>query len=184
MSDDQTASAGEQATEEKPAATGDEKGTEQKTDNNLEDLSPTELAELLRTTRREAAKYRTRAKELEPFEAQAREAQEAQKTELQKVMEQLEQFKTQASESTLEAARLRVAFEKGLTPAQARRLVGSTEDELMADADELVETFKTPNPTPAGRPRESLRGGREPDQEAVELDPAKLAAMVRRDSFI
>ncbi|WP_369147036.1 hypothetical protein [Streptomyces sp. R44] len=40
-----------------------------------------------------------------------------------------------------EALRIRVAAEKGLTPAQAERLRGSTKEELEADADALKELF-------------------------------------------
>ena len=56
---------------------------------------------------------------------------------------------------------------KGLTEVQAKRLVGATEEELEADADELLESFggaketdsKTGKPT---RPREALRSGAVP----------------------
>jgi hypothetical protein len=37
--------------------------------------------------------------------------------------------------------RLNIGLEKGLTPAQAARLQGSTEDELKADADKLLADF-------------------------------------------
>jgi len=40
--------------------------------------------------------------------------------------------------------RLEVASEQGLTSAQAKRLVGTTRDELEADAKELLDTFKAP----------------------------------------
>lgn len=39
----------------------------------------------------------------------------------------------------LRADRAEVAAEKGLTPAQAKRLQGSTKDELAADADEFIK---------------------------------------------
>ena len=42
--------------------------------------------------------------------------------------------------------RLEIAAEKGLTPAQARRLVGNTREELEADADELLEAFGAKKP--------------------------------------
>ena len=49
----------------------------------------------------------------------------------------------------LEGMELRrdVAARKGLTPAQAKRLVGDTEEELLQDADEIVALFgpKGPN---------------------------------------
>jgi hypothetical protein len=44
----------------------------------------------------------------------------------------------QAKESEERALRAEVANAKGLTPAQAKRLVGGTREELEADADELL----------------------------------------------
>lgn len=41
----------------------------------------------------------------------------------------------------LEVEKLRVALEKGLTPFQAKRLVGTNKEELEADADEILANF-------------------------------------------
>lgn len=41
----------------------------------------------------------------------------------------------------LENLRLTVAVEKGLNAAQLKRLIGSTKEELLADADELLKSF-------------------------------------------
>ncbi|MFI9123890.1 hypothetical protein ACIGW0_31615 [Streptomyces bikiniensis] len=49
-----------------------------------------------------------------------------------------------------EALRIRVAADKGLTPAQAERLRGSTKEELEADADALKELFGATNTDGAG----------------------------------
>lgn len=40
-----------------------------------------------------------------------------------------------------ENLRLKVALQKGLSETQAKRLIGTTEEELAADADELVKSF-------------------------------------------
>lgn len=45
----------------------------------------------------------------------------------------------QAKDAETRALRAEVANAKGLTPTQAKRLVGSTKEELEADADELVK---------------------------------------------
>lgn len=45
----------------------------------------------------------------------------------------------QAKESEARALRAEVANAKGLTPTQAKRLVGATKEELEADADELLK---------------------------------------------
>lgn len=44
-----------------------------------------------------------------------------------------------ASSAARRAEVAEVANEKGLTPSQAKRLVGSTREELLADADELLK---------------------------------------------
>jgi hypothetical protein len=82
----------------------------------------------------------------------------------QALAEQVKQMQQQMREAELRAARLEVAAAKGLTPAQAARLQGSTREELDADADQLKELFPT-NPTsgtpgtPAPDPSQGARGG-------------------------
>jgi hypothetical protein len=53
--------------------------------------------------------------------------------------ERVAQIERQAQESESRAMRAEVANAKGLTPSQAKRLVGATRDELEADADELLK---------------------------------------------
>ncbi|MEV4939552.1 hypothetical protein [Streptomyces zaomyceticus] len=63
-----------------------------------------------------------------------------------------------------DALRIRVAAEKGLTPAQAERLRGSTKEELEADADALKELFGSPAPHNNPNPGAHRSGGnRGPD---------------------
>jgi hypothetical protein len=111
--------------------------------------------------------------------------EEANKTEAQKLADKAAAAEKKASEAELKALRLEVAGEKGLTPAQAKRLIGGSREELEADADELIKTFgKTedkPTGGPSGRPKERLRGGNDPtDHDDDERDPRKLAARVPR----
>lgn len=46
-----------------------------------------------------------------------------------------------AKAAKAEALKFSVALDKGLTKVQAKRLLGDTEEELEADADELLESF-------------------------------------------
>lgn len=64
--------------------------------------------------------------------------EEANKTEQQRLAERAETAEKELATTRLEATRNQVALEKGLTPNQAKRLVGSTPEELAADADELL----------------------------------------------
>lgn len=93
--------------------------------------------------------------------------------------------------------RLQVALDKGLTAAQAKRLVGDTIEDLEADADEIIETFGA-KPSkgsddddendgkddaqrpPSRKPSDDLKGGTDPTRSPIETDPAKLAASVPR----
>jgi len=93
--------------------------------------------------RREKRAAEKRANELE---ARLKEFEDRDKTELQRAIERAEAAESRISEIESRALRLEVAAEKGLTTAQAKRLVGTTREELEADADELLETFKVAEP--------------------------------------
>lgn len=114
---------------------------------------------------------------------------EASKTDSERTSENLtaaekraDEAEKRADEAESRLLRLEVAQEKGLTAAQAKRLVGATREELESDADELLEMFKVRNSgrTRTHRPTESLKTGRSPDEAPEETDPRRLASKVRR----
>lgn len=74
---------------------------------------------------------------------------------------------------------LRVGLRLGLPEELIDRLRGSTEEEVMEDAEGLLALVNPKRPTD-GRPKQRLRGGTEPAQEPEETDPRKLAAQVPR----
>lgn len=81
----------------------------------------------------------------------------------------------------IEAAELRrrVAAAKGLSETQAKRLHGETEEELTADADELLAAFK-PDRQPTDRPPVAkLRPGAVPDAEPAP-DYGSIAERIAR----
>lgn len=83
-----------------------------------------------------------------------------------------------ADAAELRATRLEVAAEKGLTPAQAKRLAGSTREEIEADADEVLRDFPaTPAKpvVPKPDPSQGARGGT--TARATSLGAAVAAAM-------
>lgn len=53
--------------------------------------------------------------------------------------ERVAEIERQAKQSEERALRAEIANAKGLTPTQAKRLVGATKEELEADADELLK---------------------------------------------
>jgi hypothetical protein len=135
----------------------------------------------------EAANLRKRVKELEPLAQKAKDLEDAQKSEGQKLNDAKSKAEKDAASAAAEAARLRVALKKGLTEVQAKRLVGETEEELKADADELLASFKPPEGDPKDgeddpkpdvkrRPTEKLTPGSVPEVDPdEETDPRKLA---------
>lgn len=120
--------------------------------------------------RRRAAAAERDAKALK---AKLDELEQANLSELQKAQKAAADATASASQAQQEALRLRVAVNKGLPASLVDRLRGSTEEEMTADADELLKLV-TPQQgvvQPAG-PRPDLsqgaRGG-----TAAQGDPAK-----------
>lgn len=126
-----------------------------------------------------ARKHEKRAKELEPLAAKLAELDEKQKTDEQRLVERAEKAEGQLPTLQAENLRLRVAIAKNLPADLVDRLRGDTQDELTADADKLLELVgdgKPPTPKP-----DRTQGAK--GEAAEETDPAKLAAMVSRDSW-
>lgn len=119
------------------------------------------------------------------LEKRIAEIDDKDKTEQQRLADRLATAEKALADAESKALRYEVASAKGLTHAQAKRLVGATKEELESDADELLETFGTPEgrKPPTRKPVENLRGGSEPDAEPEESDPEKLAALHPRGSY-
>ena len=76
--------------------------------------------------------------------------------------------------------RLEVGYELGLPLSLAKRLQGGTREEMLADAEALVELV-TPAKIPGTRkPTEALRVGLAPDTEPEETDLNKLGERMFR----
>lgn len=148
-------------------------------------LSPEALSAELKKVRAEAAKYRTQLRDLKPMAEKAKALEEAGKSEIEKATEKLSAAEKRALEAETRALRLEVAIDKGLTPVQAKRLIGSTLEELSADADALLESFGGKKPPVPGKPQERLQSGQggDPDDGLDSFDPDKLAALVPRSVF-
>lgn len=162
------------------------KGDDKKDDDDLGDAGKSAL-DKERKARRDAER------EKRDLAAKLKEFEDADKSASDKAAENAKD----AAEQRARADRLQVALDKGLTSAQAKRLVGSTLEELESDADEILETFggkpskgsdddgdddgkddaKRP---PSRKPSDDLKGGTDPTQSPTETDPAKLAESVPR----
>jgi hypothetical protein len=151
----------------------------------------------------EAERKARRAAEsrLRELEAKAKEAEDAEKTEVERLKGQVADLTKRAEGAELTAARYEVAAAKGLSPAQARRLVGSTKEELETDAEEMrVELGldkkdeekkgdegkdkekETEGDAFGGRPKENLRSGAS-NSEDEEVDAEKLAGDILDKRF-
>lgn len=118
-----------------------------------------------RKARREAER------QLKQMADRLKEIEDKDKSDTDKLREQVEQLKSEAQQNATKAMRAEIAAEKGLTPAQAKRLVGASREELEADADEILEAFPTGGvkPPPSEQPRPDLRGGTDPT-EGTDVD--------------
>lgn len=138
-------------------------------------------AAYVKKLRDEAASYRTKVRELEPLARKAQEIEEAGRSDLEKLTARAEKAEREHAETVAKALRLEVAFEKGLTPAQAKRLVGASREDLEADADEILRDF--PALKPDGRPKGNADlGGREkaPPTDPRLADLAQIEADLQR----
>lgn len=133
-----------------------------------------------------------RRRENQELSGRLKAHEDANKTELEREQEARTSAEQRATAAESASLRLEVALDKapeGMGIAQvrklAKRLTGSTKEELEADAEELFADF-VPNGDDGDqgsqrRPKERLRSGAAPSasDDDEETDPAKLAAKVR-----
>lgn len=98
-----------------------------------------------------ARKHESAAKANSAAAKRLAELEDANKSELEKLADQLKQAQSSGTSHEMAALRLDVALEKapdGMSPAKirslAKRLSGSTREELENDADELFAEFAAP----------------------------------------
>jgi hypothetical protein len=149
-------------------------------DDDDTELTPAAKAKIAKVNR-EAKGLRDRLKELEDAE---KERTDAKKDDLTKAQEALVDRDTKLSTAEQKIARLQIALAKGLTEKQADRLVGTTFEELGADADDFLKDLgpqdgdkRTP---PTRQPRERLRGGGDPTEEGDDEDVEDALAKIPR----
>lgn len=164
-------------------------------DPDAEGLDDT-AREKIRKGNSEAANLRRRLKEAE---AKATELDDLKKSQLSKE-EQLtasnKELEGKVGETEARALRLEVALEAApddMSPREvakyAKRISGNSKEELEADAKEFFADLAGPKEGDNGgdgvtrRPKERLRGGGDPTEEADETNPRKLAEAIPRSGF-
>lgn len=162
----------------------DEKDTEATDDTAKEGQSEVEKWKAL--ARKHERDAKAKGKKLSEIE-------DGNKSEIQRATDAKTAAEKRAEEAERKAQRLEVALDKapeGMSLAQvrklAKRLDGTTQEELEADATELFEDFapkaKEPDDddTTQRRPKERLKPGAAPKAEPEEDDPKALASQVSR----
>jgi len=147
--------------------TDDERNAREATERTKHGEDDTDLEKLKADRDRwkeQSKKQETRAKENAAAATRLKEIEDNAKSEGQKTDEAKRAAEERAAHAEHELVKLRVAMRKGLTDVQAKRLVGNTEEELEADADELLTSFvkKDDDESGAGvtrRPRAALKPG-------------------------
>lgn len=89
----------------------------------------------------EAEKWKAHARKHEQAAKKLAQLEDEQKSEQEKLTERLSELEKKATEAETRAMRLSVMNKKGISEDLASRLQGSTEEELLADADKLLEQF-------------------------------------------
>lgn len=134
------------------AASRDGDTQQQPEGETAEDPEVERLKKALAKANKDSERNRKRLKEYE----------DAEKTEQQRLQERAETAERNATDLEIKLARADVAAEKGLTARQARRLQGSTREELGADADELLAEFPAPKSQAPPDLKQGVRGGHAP----------------------
>lgn len=102
------------------------------------DTLPQEAQNEIKRLRGESASRRT---ELQSARDQIKQFEDRDKTEQQRAQERADNAEREAQEANAKLLRYEVAAEKGVPANQAHRLVGSTKEELAADADAFLESL-------------------------------------------
>lgn len=152
-----------------PTPPADDKGDEGKTFTQA-DLDRI-VAERLTREKSKYADY----DELKAKASKLDEQEAANKSDIEKATAAATEAAKRAEEAELRALRLEVAGDKGLSPSQAKRLVGTTREELEADADELLADFP-----PASKPSDKLPARPKPKKgDPSDQDPGDLKGKER-----
>ncbi|MDG3012464.1 hypothetical protein G4X40_20195 [Rhodococcus sp. D2-41] len=130
-------------------------------------LSREEALAALAKARKDAAKYRTQVRELEPLAQAARAAEDANKTELQRAIERAEAAESQLSTAERTAQTAQLAAKYAIPESHFRYLVGDTAEEREEAAVGIAQMLQAaqvsaPAAPPSDRPIEHLRPGASP----------------------
>lgn len=131
--------------------------------------APADQAELDKIIEARLARERAKYADYGDLKAKADEfdkAQDASKSELQKAADRAAKAEAAATQAQRDAWRAQIALDEGLTPTQAKRLVGDTREELLADAQELKKDLQLDAKKPP-RASDQKRSDTRPTEDPV-----------------
>lgn len=183
-----------------PEATNETGGNEPEVDQQETDAKSEELGGGgKRALDSERKARRAAEKRAQDAEAKVKLAEDAEKTEIERLKGQVDEWKSRAEKAEADSLRHAIAAAKGLTLAQARRLVGSTKEELEDDADSMraelglkdepegsktePEGEKKDEEGAFGLPRERMEKTGAANAEDEQPDAAKLADSILSSHF-
>lgn len=194
MADEDTDTGGNTPPEGEPSAAGNEPAETQQPAGEQK-FSQAEVDRIVkqRAERIAAQKYGD-YDDLKSKATKYDELEQANKSELERATNDRDSHKSRADKAEAAARRFEVAFASApehVTPAQikavAKRVTGDTDEDLESDAAELFELLapkpaeEPETPRVSSRPTERMpRGGGDPDEPPMEMDPRKLADMIPR----
>lgn len=147
--------------------------------NNSGFTPPATQDELNRIISERVARERAKTADYADLKAKAAKFDEIDaqsKSEVEKATEKAAAIERERDQAQARLNRLEVALEKGLSPSQAKRLVGDTREELEADADELLKDLgdsnkpRSPKPDP-NQGRSGSGTASTADQFAAAIEP-------------
>ncbi|MFI1799790.1 hypothetical protein ACH427_20890 [Streptomyces sp. NPDC020379] len=131
----------------------------------------------------ELAARAAKVAELEPAAAELHQMREVGKSDSQRLAERAEAAERLADQARAELVRAQVAHAKGLTPGQAARLIGTTREELEADADAFLSDLTPVADANPGRPLMQPDPTQGSSGQRAAADPAQMFAGILHNSL-
>jgi hypothetical protein len=146
-----------------------------------EDDDKTFDAEYVKKLRAENASARVSNKELQKKADEYDKLQEDNKSELQKAQDAAANATKELEASKLSQLRAEVAADRGVPASLAKRLQGTTKEEMIADADAVLADLNTKYVAKAGASKQDTGSGVAGEGSNLEdKSPKELAAMIQR----
>lgn len=151
----------------------------QVTDAPAETFDAERAMKTIHKLREEEKQYKKQLKELETLKAEKQKREEAEMTESQRLQKQADELANQNAKLQADILRRDVVAETGLPVFLSDRLKGTTKEEMLADAQELLKNLPQAQKNAPKLPPTNPANG-----ELVENEAQKRARLFGRQSNI